>query len=328
MLMLGLLAACYVQQDRNDEAWALCKEVLALEEPTMSAHSRSHALHYITYVANKCWKHAEAIEVASRNVEIAERHGLYERAARAHSGLIDAIYSESGDAARSIELASKVAENSLRAGNRPMYQWALLNLYLLQTESADFSEMHRIESALSVADFGHIEGTVLETLLEADALRSVWAGDFERAYKSFATNAERRETPEMQAMTSAKAALYAAGAGFKDRALAMIAIAERALTGLSRRRFRSDHALIYLALTWLVLGEPNFAANALSQLRADPGVTNAVFRDAARALQECWYVRGPHADVEIALEGLWSRRLGGLALMIEALRPPDTEKRS
>lgn len=319
------LAAAYTMMDRLDDArrWAW-RARETIEESSVGGIDRARTLHQIAYVSLRCGDYADAKRFANEVVVIALHEGNYDLAGRAYSVLYElagCIECDPVEARRYVDL---VADNATKSGDIKARTWTLLAALDIEAERGNVVAMRDLEEALNRLDVVQNPEGTHDVLLPVEALRSAWCGDFARAHRLVAENAEAQPTPDRRALGFAEVALYAAAAGLHEDARAAIDSADWSLMNASetRQTFQAQAYLILASALSLGMESARLRLKKFDDRQlALPNSVDALMR-AVQSIVEAWDGSDNHGDVLNALRALEIAHLGGIARLFEALPSP------
>jgi LuxR family maltose regulon positive regulatory protein len=318
--VLGTLATAYIGARRIADAIATMQRALDLLEP-FAEETAARVLQQAAYVASFAGDHERARGYASRAVELALRHDLYEVAARANSPLYTIANDESDAPIAILAILDKLLECARKGASRQARTYGLIASYEIEVERGDDAALERLDRALD--DTGVVVPLLQsETLLPAQALRAAWNGEFRRAYELLGGSADTQGSDERRALRSAEIALYAFAAGLRDEGEAalrdVVASLERG-AGPSRRVARTH---LFVALAELVRGRVSAARRHVAEAERTLAPSMRRLRalaHAVRALGRAQLGQIEPSSVAGSLERLRAEHFGGIARLLGTL---------
>ncbi len=327
--LFALLASAHASQREFTHATLAIERALMLLPRVVDRTMRAKVLHQAAFVAFCRGDIAGAKAFATQAYDEATAAYAYDMAARALSVLYNIAIDHDDDLVASRDYLARLAERSVLAGSRQLLLYATSCQYELEVRAGNVGEIARLAERLrSLEVFFSVLTT--ETLLPAAALQATWTGDFFGAYRLLEPSADSQISPDRQARRYAEIALYAAAAGFRERASAA---ADRALR-LVREIGTADATLLHtqaaIALTFVLLRRRARAAKLLDEVvrRAAGSARLTALVDAVTLVAERWAYGVTPLGLGAALERLAVLDLGGYARMIESLPLPETGRGS
>lgn len=322
---MALLAVAYVLAKRFEEAVALVDRALKTIEDHAAPIVRAQVYQHSAWVQLFSGDVRAAKALAPGAARLAMEHGLYEIAAHTYSVLYNMAFDIDDDPNASAQHLQTIEECATRTNNAESLLYALLGQYDLAAQDGDFVEVARLRNDLQGHEVAYSHITASQTLVPAEALELAAAGDFQSAYELLAPSAPRQSVMDDRlALRFAEIAIYAAGAGMTAESAEAESAAQAALERLGQTSLRTQRAQIYLALVSMINGKENDAFAILQALKSEipPQARIRTFLDSVILLWHYWKGVDNHDEFFRSMDMLRSRKLGGIASLIEALPHP------
>jgi len=317
--IVATAATAYIKASNAVSAKRFIEQALTLLERSPSAILRAKIYQQAAFVMFFIGDTGRAGQYANSAVEVANRHGFYEIAARAYSVLYNISADVDDDPISSLRHLEELEICARKSGSRELQVYALLGVYDIEAERGNETALVRLDNEIAVLEMTMTE-SVKETVLPARALRAAWNRDFAEAHRllkgTAPTHAGRR------ALRLAEIAVYAVASNAGSEADDAIAACYADLRALERPSPRSLRTALFLALAELLRGKEVAAQRLLAHVESESGTMTARLRGFARAVRALYnQVLDPEnsAGLAAALERLRSQELGGLAQLMSAL---------
>jgi putative nucleotidyltransferase with HDIG domain len=307
---------------RHDEACARTRDALALLEPDSPPALRARVFARAAYVALESGDVKLARERAQIAAPLAVAQSLYDVAASTYSVLYQIAYDDD-DAVSSRDYLLELRDLAIKSGTLRLESYVMLGLYELHAEAGNEDALRELDRQLTVIDKHDSALSIMECLVPGKALQAGWSGDFGTAQRLLRPTAEHQATPARKAVCWAQIGLFCAADGDSERAEAAVRNAESELAVSDPGPVQFGLALLTLALTAWVSGNPDGARHWVN--RADDATLGRAprlraFRGAIDALVDGWADADGYARrVPAALAQLRAVSYGGMAKLIEAL---------
>ncbi|MDQ6931236.1 MAG: hypothetical protein M3126_11305 [Candidatus Eremiobacteraeota bacterium] len=322
---MALLAVAYVLGKRFEEAVALVNRALKTIDDHAAPIVRAQVFQHSAWVQLFSGDVRAAKALAPGAARLAMENGLYEIAAHTYSVLYNMAFDIDDDPHASAKYLQTIEECASRTKNSESMLYALLGQYDLAAQDGDFAEVARLRSDLQGHEVAYSHITASQTLVPAEALELAANGEFQAAYELLAPSAPRQSVMDDRlALRFAEIAIYAAAAGMNAESAEAEAAALAALERMGQKSLRTQRAQIYLALVAMVNGKEDNADAILQDLKSQipPQARIRTFLDSVILLWN--YRKGAenHDELFRSMDLLRSRKLGGIALLIESLPHP------
>jgi len=317
--ILATAATAYIKAPNATSAKRFIEQALTLLERAPSAIVRAKIYQQAAFVMFFAGETERAGQYANSAVEVANRHGFYEIAARAYSVLYNISADVDDDPILCLRHLEELEVCARKSGSRQLQVYALLGVYDIEAERGNEAALVRLDDEIATLEVKMTE-PVKETVLPARALRAAWNRDFAEAHRllkgTAPTHAGRR------ALRLAEIAVYAVASNAGAEADEAIAGCYADLRALKQPSPRSLRTALFLALAELLRGKEVAAQRLLADVEAQSGTMTARLRGftrAVRALYNQLLDSENTAAFAAALERLRSQEVGGLAQLLAAL---------
>jgi ATP/maltotriose-dependent transcriptional regulator MalT len=312
------LGPAYVFARRYDEALASIDAALELAQTSFSTHLRARAFHQAAYVALFRGDGARAKTLATLSLELAERDGFFDISAGALTVLYNVASDLEDDPLESLRLLDAVAECAAKSGSLTNHLLALVAKLEIEVERGDEDAIGELDEKLRTIDVQSCGRAMYEALVASQALRAGWDGDFAGAYHLLLSSAELQWSADRKALRWAEISVYAAAAGLAVEATMAVRSSVELLDSLAGGH-RIARARLFLALTMILLGRIESAAELFELIDADPHASSPrlqALRRALQALSERYRgIRNQGALIGL-FQTLAEQQFGGVARMI------------
>jgi ATP/maltotriose-dependent transcriptional regulator MalT len=332
----GLLGTAYVGAHRGDEAREAARRALIRLPGVQDDDLRARVLHQASYVALHDGDMTAAKTLAERALARADETFLYDLAARALSVLFNVAMLHDDDVPAARHALLRLEEAGRKSGSDALRLYAILNAYAIEVDAGDTAALERLDAQLREMQV-LLTRHVSEALLPAQALRAAWDGHFAHAYDLLAPGAEKLSDDIRTAYRWSEVAVYAAAAGKRAEARAVIARSRQSLRALDRHQPLAVRTAAYLALAEILLHDDVAALAALTDARAAADgsgrfaplvATIAAFYDCGTGRPEAFLALGDALDELDACELRGVARLIGRLPLSAASEPLPTEATS
>ncbi|MFN2450431.1 MAG: LuxR C-terminal-related transcriptional regulator [Candidatus Baltobacteraceae bacterium] len=316
----SFLAPAYALAGRAREARAALERTRGFAAILDADGVRARLFHRMGITALVLNERPETIAAYfSRAHALANETGLHVTSAAALSGLENVALLYEDDLTKSAWLAQQSMTAGLKAGNRFALQAALLQLIHIEVRRGMPDRLAALEKQFASAVTSDISRTAY--IVHARAVLAAWDGRFDEAYRLGVSCRDRAAYRFDRVFNTALLALYALGAGERDRAVDEV---RRAAELLEQGGFEYLHgertaeiARALCAITEALAGRSTGAQRFLTQRpgREAPGVESV--RACAAAVLRAVKSPALFDEVADAIGLIHTAGLGGIALLLD-----------
>lgn len=318
-LILATLATAHTKASNAPSAKRFIEQALTLLEQAPNAVGRAKIYQQAAFVMFFAGDAQRAAQYANSAIEIADRHGFYEIAARAYSVLYNISHDVDDDPIASLRHLDELENCARKSGSRQLQLYALLAVCDIEAERGNETALSRLDDGIAALGMSLPESAD-ETLLPARALRAAWKGDFSEAHRLLRDTAPAN--PARRALRLAEIAVYAVASNASSEADAVISACYAELKGIARRSARWVRTSLLLAAAELLRAKTVAAHRLIADVEREIASVSPRLKSFARALRSLYnLVLDNESGVALAaaLELLRAQEMGGVALLLSAL---------
>lgn len=320
--IVSMLVMGYAYAGRRDEALAALDRAETFAPLVESDEVRARLLHRMGAAALQLGLDRDAVfAYFTRAQTLASACGLYVTAAAALSGLESAVLLYDDDFTRAAWLAQQGMNAAQKAGDRFSVQTALLQMINIELRRGNPERLASLEKQFAASSTTDLER--LFYVVPGRAMLAAWDGRFDEAYRLLSTVTDRSHYSFDRILNIAIQALYALGAGKRERAVDLVASACSLLEG---ERFEFLHAArsaevarAICAIVEAFAFRTTIAQRILSHQEVAEGPAVSAMRECA--VLAIRFAKNPALGPDFAesLVGVRSAGYAGIALLLERL---------